>query len=274
MLLTCGEILWPGGSFPLPRICIIVPVLNERDNILALLRRIDDTLEEDNYVVCIVDDGSTDGTRDILAEQQRQTPDRVHVIYREKRGRGSQRGSALLLSLLWGLNESDAQYFVEMDGDLSHRPEELPSALTRLTEDEADVVIACKYVAGSVVTNRPIERRMVSFFCNLAVRVLLAPRIHDYSNGYRFYTREAAEKVATARIRYGSPIYLSEVMAIWLRAGMRIIEVPTTYIGRNEGVSKLRVTDLIKAGVAVFEISVRRHLLGFGRAKRQRPIGS
>src|SRR5262245_15506929 len=90
----------------LPKTCIILPVLNERENILPLLDGIQSALQSD-YVVCIVDDGSTDGTRDLLEKRQSLAPEKLHVIYRQKKGHGSQRGSALYISLLWGLEETD-----------------------------------------------------------------------------------------------------------------------------------------------------------------------
>ena len=94
---------------------------------------------------------------------------------------------------------------------------------------------------------------------------LITTRVRDYSNGFRFYTRAAAQLVAGHKIRYGSPIYLSEVLALWLRHGLRVKEFRSTYIARNEGVSNLRTADLVKAGIAIFEISLRYHLLGFPR---------
>jgi hypothetical protein len=106
---------------------------------------------------------------------------------------------------------------------------------------------------------------MVSRVGSVAVGAVIAPRVHDYSNGYRFYTRAAAELVATHEIRYASPIYLTEVLALWLRCGLRIGEFKTTYVGRNEGVSKLRFVDLFKAALAVFEVSLRYHVTGFKR---------
>jgi hypothetical protein len=109
----------------------------------------------------------------------------------------------------------------------------------------------------------------VSRTCSAAVRLLISLRLRDYSNGYRFYTRRAAQLVAAHQIRYSNPIYLTEVMALWLRNQMRVAEFRTTYIGRNEGLSKLRVTDLIKAAVCVFEIAGRYHLTGFAQALPQ-----
>lgn len=246
------------------RLFIALPVLNEIENIELLLDRIDVSLRDiADYVVCVVDDGSRDGTREFLAERRLQTPDKLAVIERTKRQHGSQRGGALYAALVWGLNNTDCDVFAEMDGDLSHRPEELPGALRALNDTDADVVIASKFVIGSNVINRPLGRHLVSFVCSMAVRVFLNRSVRDYSNGYRFYTRRAAELLTRTRIRYTSPIYLSEVLAIWLRAGLRVREVSTLYVGRNEGLSKLRVTDLVKASVAVLEIAVRYHLTGF-----------
>ncbi|MBV9947220.1 MAG: glycosyltransferase, partial [Myxococcales bacterium] len=163
----------------------------------------------------------------------------------------------------WGLEHTDCDAFVEMDGDLSHRPEELPEALRRLRQGPADVIVASKFVPGSEVVNRPLRRRLVSRICSAAVWLFLSRAVSDYSNGYRFYTRRAAQVISSTQLRYTSPIYLSEVLAVWLRNGLVVEEVPTTYIGRNEGLSKLRVIDLWKAAIAILEISLRYHLTGF-----------
>ena len=150
-----------------------------------------------------------------------------------------------------------------MDGDLSHRPEELRDGIKLLTEAGCDIAIASKYVPGSAVINRPWGRLMVSKICSYAVRSLLSKKVRDYSNGYRFYTRDAAKLAARHAYRYGSPIYLSEILALWMHSGLRVGEFKTVYVGRNEGISKLRITDLMKAGVAIFEIAGRYHFGGF-----------
>jgi dolichol-phosphate mannosyltransferase len=165
--------------------------------------------------------------------------------------------------MTWALAETDCRLMVEMDGDLSHRPEELPHGLAAIESEMADVAIASKYIPGSLVTNRPLGRRLVSQICNFAVRLLISYHVHDYSNGYRFYTREAAQRIAETHIVYGSPIYLTEVVAIWLSHGLRIVEFPTHYVGRNEGLSKLRIVDLVKASFAIFEVAYRLHIRGF-----------
>jgi dolichol-phosphate mannosyltransferase len=246
----------PGGVF------VCLPVLNEEANIVELLQRLDDALGGD-YVVCVIDDGSRDRTRELVIEQAKETTGLVTLLERTKTQRGSQRGGALHVGMIWGLENTDCDVFVELDGDLSHRPEELPAAVTVVRSGDADVVVASKFVAGSTVVNRPLGRRLVSRICSAAVHVFLSRRVSDYSNGLRIYSRAAAALIEAARIRYTSPIYLSEVLAIWLRAGLRVREVPTMYIGRNEGLSKLRLIDLAKAAVAVIEIASRFHVLGF-----------
>jgi hypothetical protein len=150
-----------------------------------------------------------------------------------------------------------------MDGDLSHRPEELRTGIGLLTANRCDIAIASKYISGSAVINRPWGRLAVSKVCSYAVRSLLSTQVRDYSNGYRFYTRASAQLAASHAYRYGSPIYLSEILALWMRSGLRVGEFNTVYVGRNEGVSKLRVADLIKAAIGIFEIASRYHLLGF-----------
>jgi dolichol-phosphate mannosyltransferase len=247
-----------------PRGCfILLPVLNEIANIGPLLDRVDQVLAGYRYTVGIVDDGSTDGTIAYLQERMQRPDHHLHLICRKKWRRASQRGAALWTLLRWGLTNTHHEIFIEMDGDLSHRPEELLEGIRLVAGQQYDVAIASKYVPGSQVLNRPVGRRLVSRICSVAVGALIIPRVRDYSNGYRFYTRSAARLVADHKIRYGSPIYLSEVLALWLHHGLRVSEFPSTYIGRNEGVSNLRMADLIKAGIAIFEISLRYHVLGF-----------
>ena len=244
---------------------ILLPVLNEIANIGPLLDQIETALSGTPYTVGIVDDGSTDGTIEYLRERMRSPHHHLHLICRTKKYRASQRGAALRTLMLWGLDNTPHDVFVEMDGDLSHRPEELPNGIRLIANGTCDIAIASRYVLGSGVVNRPVGRRLVTTICSFAVRLLISTRIRDYSNGYRFYTRAMARLAADHASRYGSPIYLSEILSLWLYYGNRVVEFPTLYVGRNEGVSKLRITDLVKAAIAIFEIASRYHFFGFKR---------
>ena len=244
---------------------VLLPVLNEIANIRALLDRIETALAGIPFTIGILDDGSTDGTIEYVQHRMQSSP-HIHLICRKKTLRASQRGGALRTLMLWGLGNTAAEIFIEMDGDLSHRPEELQTGLG-LIRGGWDVAIASKYVEGSSVVNRPWGRRMVSRVCSIAVGALLSRRIRDYSNGFRFYTSAAARLAASHQYRYGSPIYLSEILALWMRNGLRITEFESVYVGRAEGLSKLRIADLVKAAIAVFEISLRYHVTGFKPCK-------
>lgn len=243
---------------------VILPVLNEIDHVERLVEAIIDRLRDEPHTVCLVDDGSTDGTLEKIGQLQQRHAGRIHLIQRTKEGRGSQRGGALLAGLEWGLAHTSHDVFVEMDGDLSHRPEELQTGIDYVRSDQCDIAIASKYQLGSKVTNRPLGRRILSRTCNFLIGLLIDSKIEDYSNGYRFYSRSAAQLIADSTIHNTSPIYLSEVLAIWLNAGKRVAEFPSQYIGRNEGLSKLRLVDLAKALGVVPAIAMRYHVFGFG----------
>ncbi len=225
---------------------VLLPVLNEVDNIGALLDGIERALAGRLYTIGLLDDGSTDGTLAYLKQRMSQPGHHLHLISRQKKIRGSQRGGALRELLFWGLQSTKHEIFVEMDGDLSHRPEELEKGIGLIETGSCDVAIASKFVAGGCTVNRPFGRRQVSRVCSQALSLLIERRIRDYSNGFRFYSRAAAQLLSEHEIRYTSPIYLSEALAIWLRSGMRVTEFPTQYMGRNEGLSKLRVTTCLR----------------------------
>jgi dolichol-phosphate mannosyltransferase len=174
--------------------------------------------------------------------------------------------------MTWGLAHTSSLFFIEMDGDLSHRPEEIDEGLALLESASAEMVIASKYLPDGKTVSRPLGRRAVSALCNLAVRTLIERKVTDYSNGFRFYTRATAELLAQYTFKYTSPIYLTEAMAIVLDNRLRVAEFPTTYVGRNEGFSKLRPIDLVKASVAIFEIASRVYIFGF--QKTRPPIGT
>jgi len=240
---------------------IVVPTLNEAENIRPLLEGIHREIFGRSYHVCIVDDGSKDGTiYRVKAYMQDNRADNIHIIERKKKHRGSQRGAAVLTGLRHGLRHSKCTVFVEMDADLSHSPTELHTGIRAIEKLGFDAAIASKYVPKSRIVNRPWTRRLLSFAYNCLLRIVVTRKIRDFSNGYRFYSRACAWTVCAQRIKYGSPVHLVEVVTILLAHRMRIVELPCIYVGRGEGISKLRWMDIIKAGIAIFEISARYHL--------------
>jgi dolichol-phosphate mannosyltransferase len=252
-----GEGMGAVGQFS---VWIVLPTLNEANNIVPMLEALQLAVVGTPHWICIVDDESHDGTQERIEGFRRAHPElNVEVIHRKKTRIGSQRGIAVWTGLQRGFLESHADAFVEMDADLSHRPEELATGLDMIKGGAFNVVIASKYVTGSRVVNRPWGRRALSAVANAIVRRLITTEVRDYSNGYRFYDRKSVEFIARHRLRYGSPIYLTEILALLLGRGMRVGEFASTYVGRGEGLSKLRIIDLLKACIAALDIAIGFH---------------
>ena len=244
----------------MPTICLIIPVLNEAEHIVPLFERIALALKGKKYAVYYIDDGSTDGTIALIEKLRQSQPENVRLFRRVKTLSGCQRGAALFYGMKKGLEDKENTIFVEMDGDLSHRPEELPDGIKRLSKHNCDVLIVSKYLENAGIVNRSSIRNFISRVNSLVMRLAIGGKISDYSNGYRFYNRWAAETLARHQPDYGSPIYLSEALSVWLSNGLKIDEVSGIYVGRGKGDSKVRLIDILKGIVAIFHIGLRYRL--------------
>jgi dolichol-phosphate mannosyltransferase len=193
-------------------VLIILPVLNEAGNIAEVLAGLGGALGDRPHTICVIDDGSVDGTVEKVLTTTPAAGGHIQLLRRTKTRAGCQRGAALRAGLEWGVRDPRVEAFVEIDGDRSHRVEELAVGLDVIDTGRADVAIASKYLPGSRVLNRSKGRRLVSRVCSLAASLMLDRAVADYSNGYRFYNRHAAMLAVQHRLRYGSPIYLSEVL--------------------------------------------------------------
>ncbi|OGO96214.1 MAG: hypothetical protein A3F41_05300 [Coxiella sp. RIFCSPHIGHO2_12_FULL_44_14] len=235
---------------------IIIPVLNEGNNIQALILKIRAELQGHRYTICVVDDGSTDHTIAVLQDLIK-TDSRIHLIQRVKEKTGCQRGGASLCAVEWLVHHTDHSIFVEVDADGAHRPEELVLGAKCIVLLNFDVTIASKYVYGSCVIGRSAWRKLISFFYSMLARLLISRSIRDYSNSFRFYSREAALCLLHLKPHYTSPIYLLETLVMWIANHFRIIEIPTIYIERNKGRSKVQWVDLMKGFLGTIVITWR-----------------
>lgn len=226
-------------------IALCVPVLDDREGIADVLPRVERALAGMPHTVCVIDDGSRDGTLEWLRAWEADHPE-CHVMRRQKERPGCLRGAATREGLRWLLAHTPHEVFVDLDADGSQRPEEIPAALAHLDANPScEIVVASKYARGSRVIGRPWLRRVGSRVYNGMLRAGLDPSLRDYSNSYRFYHRRAAELVARADTRHDSPVFLVEMMATWLAAGLRIDEVPTHYDEREGGRSKVGWRDAL-----------------------------
>lgn len=237
---------------------ISLPVLNDREPLGQVLQALAVHLDGVPYTVCIVDDGSTDGTVE-LVEALRARDSRLHLIRRVKRCYGCQRGAASRVALEWLVANTASPVFVEMDADGARQPAELLGAARLIGRLEYDVAIASKFVHGSRVLGRPLRRRLISVFYSWLARCLLGRGIRDYSSTFRCYSREAAEALLARTPVYASPVYYLEILATWMANEFRIIEIPTVYVERTQGRSKVTAVDLLKGLLGTLEIARRFH---------------
>ncbi|MSU73671.1 polyprenol monophosphomannose synthase [Candidatus Kaiserbacteria bacterium] len=228
----------------MPKTLIIIPSYNEKENIASL---IDALLKLPIGADVLIVDDSSDGTAAMLKEKQATEP-RLFLIAREKK---SGRGTAVLEGFRFALSR-DYQRIVEMDADFSHDPKELPSLLA--VSDTNKLVIGSRYLKTSRIVNWPLSRRIFSRCANFYANLVLGIGIHDYTNGYRVYGREALEKLDIPSIKSRGYIVLSEIAYQLYRKGVRFAEIPTIFVNRARGVSSFSLKEAREAFLSVLRI--------------------
>jgi dolichol-phosphate mannosyltransferase len=237
-------------------VLIVLPSFNERDNIVRL---IDSILSQgQQYLVCVVDDSSPDGTHRLVQQNIENKPhwtDRVHLIVRQKK---DGRGGAVRDGFSWGIRSHKAvEAFVEMDCDFSHDPVALPKGI-RLLSDDHDVVIGARYPDGTI-EGWPMSRRVFSFFANSLARLLIDRKIADFTNGFRFYSPGAVQILIDRPQRFKGYIYLSESLSYLLRSGMRVASFPIYFKNRERGVSNTTLSEIGSALRGLISIAWEHH---------------
>jgi len=233
---------------------VVLPSYNESENIVALIQNILELGE--SYFVCVVDDNSPDGTREVVKKfSDNLRPDRkkrIHLIVRDKK---DGRGGAVRDGIQWGLdNVADFQAFIEMDCDFSHPPADLIQGVKLLKE--ADMVMGSRYPDGKII-GWPLKRRILSFFANLLARLLISWKIADYTNGFRFYSKQAAKFMCQIPQRHKGYIYLSETIAAFLKNGFVIKSFPIVFANRERGASNTDMKEVLLALTGLIEVAWR-----------------
>ena len=213
------------------RALVIVPTYNERENIRRL---VDTVLRQDGRLeVLVVDDGSPDGTGQLVAELSAEEP-RVHLLERaQKMGLGT----AYIAGFRWAL-ERDYRYVLEMDADFSHDPAHLPQFLSAI--EDADVVVGSRYQQGRVtVINWPIGRLILSYSANLYARAVTGLPMWDTTAGFKCFRREVLEAIDFSRVRSNGYAFQIEMHFRAWKRNFRIVEIPIVFVDRTEGTSKM-----------------------------------
>ena len=230
---------------------VLIPTYNERENVSAMVDKVFSLPVE--FDILVIDDGSPDGTADIVRERQKDYPDRLHLLCRKgKLGLGT----AYLAGFRWGL-ERDYDYIIEMDCDFSHNPDDLPR-LVAAAEEGADVVIGSRYVQGVNVVNWPMSRLLMSYCASIYVRTVTGMPVHDATAGFVCYSRRVLETMDLDRVEmkgYGFQIEMK--YSAW-KLGFKIREVSIIFIDRVLGQSKMSSSIFGEAFFGVMKLRLRK----------------
>lgn len=243
----------PGGAerarAEVPRILVVIPTYNERENLDTLVRQI---LSVPGYAILVVDDASPDGTGEIADSLAQEFPGRVEVIHRRgRRGFGRSYVEGMQRALATG-----ADLICQMDADLSHDPKYLPDLVA--ATDRFDVVIGSRYLRGISVVNWPLRRLILSTFANWYVRTITGLRLRDCTANFRCWRREALTRIPLDRIASDGYAFVVETAFEAARRGCRIGEVPIVFIERRGGTSKISSGVLMESIIMPWRLILRR----------------
>jgi dolichol-phosphate mannosyltransferase len=216
----------------MPRAVLCLPTYNERENLEPMIRALGDVLDTERDRVVVIDDASPDGTGEIADRLAAQHP-WVSVLHRElKEGIGP----AYIAGFRWALAEG-AELVLEMDCDFSHRPADVPRLIA--ASDDADLVLGSRYAPGGGTENWGLLRRFVSRGGCLYAQILLGMRVRDLTGGFKCFRRGALEAIDLDALSAHGYAFQIETTYRVRRAGLRVREVPITFIERRAGASKM-----------------------------------
>lgn len=234
----------------MPGNLVIIPTYNEKENAEAMVRTVMSLTPA--FDLLIVDDGSPDGTADIIRELQKEYPGRLHL--EERKGKLGL-GTAYVHGFKWGLAREYA-YLFEMDCDFSHDPNDLPKLLKSCSEGGNDVAIGSRYATGVNVVNWPMSRVLMSYYASKYVRFITGMKIADSTAGFKCYKRAVLEKVLSEPIRFVGYAFQIEMKFRAWKYGFKLAEVPIIFTDRTKGTSKMSRGIFMEAFFGVIRLKV------------------
>ena len=231
---------------------VIIPTYNERENIVRMLDTVMNL--EFPFDVLVVDDGSPDGTADLVKASQEKYPDRIHLLEREgKLGLGT----AYIAGFKWALNRSYAFVF-EMDCDFSHDPQDLVRLRIPCAEGGSGMAVGSRYVKGGGVANWPWNRLALSYGASLYVNVMLGLGVRDATAGFVCYRRDVLETIQLDSVQFIGYAFQIEMKLRAKRNGFQIKEVPILFVDRELGTSKMSMNIFREALLGVLQMRFKR----------------
>ena len=227
---------------------VIIPTYNERENISDIIDAVQNLGR--NFHVLIVDDGSPDGTADLVKEAMDKYEGRIHLEEREgKLGLGT----AYVHGFRYALDRS-FDYVYEMDADFSHNPEDLLRMSQELEAKETDVVIGSRYVKGGKLENWPLDRILLSYGASIYVRLVTGLPVKDPTAGFIGYKAEVLRSIDLSKIEsIGYAFQIEMKFAAW-KQNFKLKEIPITFKDREKGESKMSSAIIREAAKGVLKI--------------------
>jgi dolichol-phosphate mannosyltransferase len=231
----------------MPKNLVIIPTYNEIENVERMVRSV--FLLPAPLDLLIVDDGSPDGTADVVKKLQAEFPDRLHI--EERRGKLGL-GTAYIHGFKWALARG-YDYIFEMDCDFSHDPADLVRLLAAC-EKNADVAVGSRYCKGGKIKNWPLGRILMSYFASVYVRLVLWLPVKDTTAGFKCYRRVVLETIALDKVRFMGYAFQIEMKYRAYKKGFKIVEVPIMFTDRVAGQSKMSTKIFKEAFLGVLQM--------------------
>lgn len=244
---------------------VIIPTYKEKENIGLMIDAI--MALEGHFHLLVIDDGSPDGTADIVREKQDDHGSRIFLIEREKK---LGLGTAYIYGFKWGL-ERDYQYFFEMDADFSHPVKDLLRLLDACSMDGADVSIGSRYVQGGGVVNWPQNRLILSKGASLYTRIVTGMPIKDPTAGFVCYQRPVLETIDLDKVTFVGYAFQIGMKYLAYKADFNLKEVPIQFLERQFGVSKMHMGIIREAITGVLKLRLSS-VFNIRPSKRNRTV--
>jgi len=230
---------------------VVIPTFNESHNIgklIDILMGLEETVH-----VLVIDDGSPDGTADIVKKLSKTFEGRIFLIEREgKLGLGT----AYVEGFRYAL-ENDYLYICEMDADFSHNPEDIPRLIEAVKNGDADVAIGSRYSNGISIVNWPLSRLILSYGANVYARWITGLPIKDTTAGFKCIHRDVLEAIDLNKIRSNGYAFQIEIHFRAWKAGFKLREISIIFREREEGVSKMSKAIVREAVWRVWGLKLR-----------------
>lgn len=244
---------------------VIIPTYNEKENISEM---IDVVMQLDkNFHLLIIDDGSPDGTAQIVKDKMHFYKDQLFL--EERKGKLGL-GTAYIHGFRWALKRN-YEYIFEMDCDFSHNPEDLVRLYKACAEVGNDMAVGSRYVTGVNVVNWPMSRVMLSYFASHYVRMITGMPINDTTAGFKCYHRSVLETIELDKVRFMGYAFQIEMKFLTWKYGFNITEVPIIFTDRTRGESKMSGGIIKEAVFGVMQIKINSLFRNFRKEMSLEP---